>query len=69
MRKGKVHDYGDILKRSNRVKVKAIGGYIELVNIKHLNREAYDNNYFDLIVDDKKTRLCKDDLENGLRYV
>lgn len=45
------------------------GGYVTLESLKHINRDAYDANYFDLIVDGKKYRIQKDELLAGLQYV
>lgn len=43
--------------------------WLEVQNLKFANREAYDNNYFDLKVGKKTYRVQKDDLEMALKYV
>jgi hypothetical protein len=47
----------------------ASNGYIEFRSLKHTNREAFDNNYFDLKVGDEVYRLHRDEIQEALTYV
>jgi hypothetical protein len=45
------------------------GGSLVVRNLKYINRDAFDANYFEIEVDGNKYRLNRDELEEGLRYV
>lgn len=45
------------------------GGRLAVQSLKYTNRYAYDQHVFELIIDDKKVRINKDDLLAGLQYV
>lgn len=47
----------------------ASNGWVEFRSLKYTNREAFNNNYFDLVIDGNVYRLHRDEFQEALQYV
>lgn len=73
MRRGKLVDIENdpiyLLDKNRGIcRIPMMGGYITVRNLKHINRDAYDANYFELEIENKRYRIQRDELESAMRY-